>query len=81
MQEKGYVYIDREKNTLKLKDRSQFKQMDADGRIYWGKDGNNIPAPKRYLSEVKQGRVPQTIWEYSEVGHTQDAKKDLKRIR
>ena len=54
--------------------------MDADGRIYWGKDGNNIPAPKRYLSEVKQGRVPQTIWEYEEVGHTQDAKKDLKAI-
>ena len=58
----------------------KFKQMDADGRIYWGKDGNNIPAPKRYLSEVKQGRVPQTIWEYEEVGHTQDAKKDLKAI-
>ena len=54
--------------------------MDAEGRIYWGKDGNNIPAPKRYLSEVKQGRVPQTIWEYEEVGHTQDAKKDLKSI-
>ena len=54
--------------------------MDADGRIYWGKDGNNIPAPKRYLSEVKQGRVPQTIWDYEEVGHTQDAKKDLKAI-
>ena len=58
----------------------KFKQMDADGRIYWGQDGNNIPAPKRYLSEVKQGRVPQTIWEYEEVGHTQDAKKDLKAI-
>ena len=58
----------------------KFKQMDADGRIYWGKDGNNIPAPKRYLSEVKQGRVPQTIWEYGEVGHTQDAKKDIKAI-
>ena len=58
----------------------KFKQMDAEGRIYWGKDGNNIPAPKRYLSEVKQGRVPQTIWEYEEVGHTQDAKKDLKSI-
>ena len=54
--------------------------MDADGRIYWGKDGNNIPAPKRYLSEVKQGRVPQTIWEYEEVGHTQDAKKEIKSI-
>ena len=36
--EKGYVYIDREKNTLKLKDRSQFKQMDALERI----DNNKI---------------------------------------
>ena len=58
----------------------KFKAMDADGRIYWGKDGNNIPAPKRYLNEVKQGRVPQTIWEYGEVGHTQDAKKEMKEI-
>jgi len=58
----------------------KFKQMDAEGRIYWGKDGNNIPAPKRYLSEVKQGRVPQTIWEYEDVGHTQEAKKEIKQI-
>lgn len=58
----------------------KFKEMDADGRIYWGKDGNNIPAPKRYLNEVKQGRVPQTIWEYEDVGHTQDAKKVLKEL-
>lgn len=36
--EKGYVYIDREKNTLELKDRSQFKQMDALERI----DNNKI---------------------------------------
>ena len=32
---------------------------------------------KRFLSDVKQGRVPQTFWPYSEVGHTQDAKKEL----
>ena len=51
--------------------------MDRDGRIWWGKDGNNVPAPKIYLSEVKQGIVPQTYWPYEEVGHTQDAKKDL----
>ncbi|TDP82877.1 adenine-specific DNA-methyltransferase [Aquabacterium commune] len=56
---------------------SKFKEMDAEGRIWWGEDGNNIPAIKRYLSEVKQGRVPQTLWFYDEVGHTQDAKKTL----
>ncbi len=55
----------------------KFKEMDAEGRIWWGEDGSNVPAIKRYLSEVKQGRTPQTLWFYDEVGHTQDAKKTL----
>lgn len=55
----------------------KFKEQDADERIWWGKDGANIPAGKRFLSEVKQGVVPQTLWTYGEVGHTQDAKKQL----
>ncbi|OQW59898.1 MAG: site-specific DNA-methyltransferase [Nitrospira sp. ST-bin4] len=55
----------------------KFSKLDRDGRIWWGEDGNNIPAPKIFLSEVKQGRVPQTLWLYSEVGHTQEAKKEL----
>ena len=50
--------------------------MDADNRIWWGKDGNNVPAIKRFLSEVKSGLVPQTFWPYEDVGHTQDAKKE-----
>ena len=56
---------------------SKFHEMDKTGRIWWGDDGNNVPAIKRYLSEVKQGRTPQTLWFYDEVGHTQDAKKTL----
>ncbi|MDP9469150.1 MAG: site-specific DNA-methyltransferase [Chloroflexota bacterium] len=58
----------------------KFKKLDGDNRIWWGEDGNNIPAIKRFRSEVKQGRVPQTIWEYDEVGHTQDAKQELVAI-
>lgn len=54
--------------------------MDRDGRIWWGKDGNNVPAPKIFLSEVADGVVPQTFWSYEEVGHTQDAKKEIKTI-
>lgn len=60
--------------------KEKFKELDKDKRIWWGEDGNNIPAIKRFLSEVKAGRVPQTIWEYDEVGHTQDAKKELLSI-
>ncbi|MDG4597662.1 MAG: site-specific DNA-methyltransferase [Candidatus Contendobacter sp.] len=55
----------------------KFWDMDREGRIWWGKNGNNVPAPKIYLSEVKQGVVPQTYWDYVEVGHTQDAKKEI----
>ncbi len=49
----------------------------TDKRIWWGTDGNNMPRLKRFLSEVKSGRVPQTLWTYGEVGHTQEAKKEL----
>ena len=57
--------------------KPKFDELDADGRIWWGLDGNNVPAIKRFLSEVKDGRVPQTLWTYEEVGHTQEAKKEL----
>jgi adenine-specific DNA-methyltransferase len=57
--------------------RSKFKELSLDNRIWWGTDGNNSPAVKKFLSEVKDGRVPQTLWTYEEVGHTQEAKKEL----
>ena len=51
--------------------------FDRDNRVWWGEGRNNIPALKKFLNEVKKGRVPQTLWFYSDVGHTQDAKKAL----
>ncbi|MBB0998100.1 site-specific DNA-methyltransferase [Dietzia maris] len=57
--------------------KSRFHELDADNRIWWGADGDNMPRSKRFLSEVSDGRTPQTFWPYSEVGHTQDAKKTL----
>lgn len=58
----------------------KLRELDHEGRIYWGPDGNDVPAPKIYLSEVKQGVVPQTIWTWKDVGHTQEAKKELVSI-
>ena len=55
----------------------KLQELDADNRIWWGKDGSNVPAIKRFLSEVKQGLVPQTWWSYEDVGHTQEAKKEI----
>lgn len=51
--------------------------LDADNRIWWGKSGDSTPQLKRFLSEVKDGVVPQTWWHYEDVGHTQDAKKEI----
>lgn len=57
--------------------RKKFKELDDDHRIWWGEDGDSMPRLKRFLSEVKSGRVPQTLWMHQEVGNTQEAKKEL----
>jgi len=57
--------------------KEKFVEMDRDNRIWWGKDGDNQPRIKRFLSEVMEGIVPQTIWFHQEVGNTQEAKKEV----
>jgi adenine-specific DNA-methyltransferase len=54
-----------------------FWRLVADNRIWWGRKGDAIPQIKRFLTEVKQGVTPQTFWSYEEVGHTQEAKKEI----
>ena len=54
-----------------------FGKLVSDNRIWWGRNGDAIPQIKRFLSEVKQGITPQTLWSYEDVGHTQDAKKQI----
>lgn len=56
---------------------TKLAELDRDRRIWWGKDGNSVPSIKRFLSEVKAGVTPQTLWTYDEVGHSQEAKKEL----
>lgn len=54
--------------------------MVADNRIWFGADGNNMPAIKRFITEVKQGMACKTLWRYEEVGHNQEAKKEIKEL-
>lgn len=60
--------------------KERFKEYLNDNRIWFGEDGNNVPRIKRFLSEVKDGVVAQTLWTYKEVGHNQDAKKEIKNL-
>ena len=55
----------------------RFAELVADDRVWWGADRNGTPAIKRFLTEVREGVVPQTLWKYDDVGHTQEAKKQL----
>ncbi len=50
----------------------------AENRVWWGKLGENkVPAFKRFLTDIDEdGTVPQTVWLWSEVGHTQDGRKE-----
>lgn len=58
----------------------KFKELLKDNRVWFGEDGNNVPRLKRFLTDVKQGMTPMTIWKYSDVGHSQEATKKLKEL-
>ena len=50
----------------------------AENRIWWGRDGTNtVPAVKLFLSEVRDGMTPHDWWPHDEVGHTDEAKKEM----
>lgn len=59
---------------------SRLREYIADNRIWFGPSGNNVPSIKRFLSEVKDGIVATTVWTHQEVGHNQDAKKEIKAL-
>lgn len=60
--------------------KKRFQEMIDDNRIWFGPKGDNVPRVKRFLSEVKQGITPMSIWKYSEVGHSQEAAQKLKSL-
>ena len=54
--------------------------MVSDNRVHFGKSGDSVPSYKRFLSEVQNGVVPMSIWKHSEIGHSQSATQDLKKL-
>ena len=63
-----------------LMTESRYREMLKDNRIWFGHDGKNIPRIKRFLSEVQNGLVPKTLWQHDEVGHNDQAKKEIQSL-
>lgn len=60
--------------------RERFDEFVKDNRIWFGESGNNVPRIKRFLSEVKDGITPMTLWLRDDVGDNQEAKKEIKKL-
>lgn len=60
--------------------KEKFLEMVSENRIWFGEKGDSVPRIKRFLTEVKDGIVSQTIWKYEEVSHTQEAIQNLNKL-
>ncbi|WP_050739615.1 site-specific DNA-methyltransferase [Acetobacterium bakii] len=60
--------------------KEKFEELVSDKRIWFGTSGNAMPRMKKFLSEVKAGVTPKTIWLAEEVGDNSEAKKELKAV-
>ena len=57
----------------------EFRKLEAQGKIYWGKNGDAQPNLIRFLTEV-EGVVPWTWWPHDETGHTDEARKEIREF-
>jgi len=60
--------------------KDTIEQWLNENRIFFGKDGKGAPQLKRYLTEVQQGVVPNTWWNFEYAGHNDAANKELTSI-
>lgn len=57
----------------------KLRDLDADGRVWWGPTGSARPSIKRYLSEVGD-LVPRTLWSKEDVGSNRTSKNEMRLL-
>jgi adenine-specific DNA-methyltransferase len=58
-----------------------YQEHVSENKIWWGSDGKStVPALKLFLSDVKDGLIPPTLWLSTEVGHTDESAKELQSL-
>jgi len=68
------------RGTFRRYNDETMREMERNNEIWFGKDGQQVPQKKSFLSEVKTGVTPVTIWKYCEVGHNHEATTDLENL-
>lgn len=57
----------------------KLRELDSEGRIWWGPNGDARPSIKRYLSEVSD-LVPRTLWGKDAVGSNRTSKNEMRNL-
>lgn len=57
----------------------KLRELDKDGRVWWGPTGNARPSIKRYLAEVSD-LVPRTLWGKEAVGSNRTSKNEMRAL-
>ena len=60
--------------------KKRVQELIKDNRVWFGENGHNVPRLKRFLSEVKDGVTPMTIWKHKDVGHNQEAFQEVRKL-
>lgn len=63
-----------------MTNKQKMQELIDDNRIWFGINGDNVPSLKRFLTDVKDGITPLTIWFRKDVGDNQEAKQELLKI-
>lgn len=59
--------------------QATIKRLLDENKIWFGSDGNNVPRIKRFLSDMPQGIVPQSLLKYEDVGSGQTGTADFRK--
>jgi len=60
--------------------KENFENLKLENRIWFGVKGENMPRLKRFITNVKDGITPLSLWLHQGVGHNQEAKKEIKTL-
>lgn len=60
--------------------KEKVEELVKEKRVWFGENGDNVPRLKRFLTDVKDGITPLTIWFHKDVGHNQEAAQEVRKL-